>query len=356
MRIAVLASGGVDSSVVLRLMAAEHPGAVTAFYLKVWLEDELAFLGECPWEDDLAQVRAVCETAGVPLEVISLQRPYHDIVVAYTVAELRAGRTPSPDIFCNRHIKFGAFHDAVGREFDVIATGHYARTRRNGEGRSQLLRGIDPIKDQTYFLSRLTQEQLARCHFPIGDLHKPEVRALAARWELPNAARRDSQGICFLGKLRYDDFVRSHLGERPGKIRERSTGRVLGTHRGTWFHTIGQRRGLGLSGGPWFVVGKDLAHDVVLVAHQDQLAAQSRDTFPVAALHWIDAPPADPARLGAKLRHGETVYPCALTLEVADPTRGTVRLTGADDPGVAPGQFAVFYDGEVCLGGGVIDG
>ena len=241
MKIAVLLSGGVDSSVALCLLKEEGHD-LTAFYLKVWLEDELAYLGECPWEEDLELARAVCDRFDVPLEVRSLQKEYWDRVVQYTIDELRAGRTPSPDIFCNQRIKFGAFSDEIDASFERVATGHYARLEP-ANGGVLLKKGVDPVKDQTYFLSHMFQEQLKRASFPIGALQKSDVRQRAAALHLPNQARRDSQGICFLGKIKYSEFVRHHLGEREGDIRELGSGKVLGTHRGYWFHTIGQRQG-----------------------------------------------------------------------------------------------------------------
>ena len=190
MKIAVLVSGGVDSSVVLaRLVEQGHE--LTAFYLKIWLEDELSFLGDCPWEEDLAFVRAVCEQFAVPLEVVPMQKEYHERIVAYTVSQARAGCTPSPDVLCNQYIKFGAFFDylqASGRVFDKVATGHYAQVVQRGE-RYHLLMAPDPVKDQTYFLAQLSQTQLAKTLFPIGDLTKQEVRALAQRYQLPNRDR-----------------------------------------------------------------------------------------------------------------------------------------------------------------------
>ncbi len=351
MEIGVLVSGGVDSSVALHRLRDEGAGRLRAYYLKIWLEDELASLGECPWEEDLSYVREVCDSLEIPLEIVPLQREYHDRVVSYTIEELRAGRTPSPDIFCNQRIKYGAFHETVGDSVDRIASGHYARVGEvNGE--CALLKGVDPVKDQTYFLSHLSLEQLQRCLFPIGHLPKSEVRTLAHQYELPNRDRRDSQGICFLGKIRFDDFVEFHLGERPGIIVERETGTTLGSHRGTWFHTIGQRRGLGLSGGPWFVVGKDLDDDVVFVSHQEQLVANSRSEFDVDRLHWIGSPPGPGVDITTKLRHGATVFQCSLTIDPLQPT-GHVTLDRSD-AGVAPGQFAILYDGDRCLGGGVI--
>jgi tRNA-specific 2-thiouridylase len=352
MRIAVLLSGGVDSSVALRLLRAEGHELV-AFYLKIWLEDELAHLGRCPWEEDLRYARAVCEAADVPLEVVSLQREYHDRVVSWAVAELAAGRTPSPDVLCNRRVKFGAFLErleAEGAAFDRIASGHYARIDR-GSGRCRLLKGVDPVKDQTYFLFRLDQAQLSRCLFPVGGYRKQQVREVARAFDLPTRDRKDSQGICFLGKLPYDDFVAGHLGESPGEIREIGTGRRLGEHRGLWFHTIGQRKGLGLGGGPWYVVEKDLEANVLRVAHLEELPGRRRGRFRVAGVHWIGGEPPHRRELGVRIRHSPSVAGCRL-----DPLPGGGLEVALDegDAGVAAGQFAVFYDGDECLGGGTI--
>lgn len=351
MRIAVLVSGGVDSAVALRLLQQQGHADLTAFYLKIWLEDELAFLGDCPWEDDLRQVRAVCEGAGVPLEVLSLQAEYHEAIVSSAIRELRAGRTPSPDISCNTRIKFGVFLDRVGTRFDKVATGHYARLGTRPP-HALLLRAPDPVKDQTYFLSRLRQDQLQRALFPIGHLRKSEVRSLAREWNLPNASRPDSQGICFLGKVKFPEFVRFHLGTRPGPIVDVATGRVLGEHEGYWFFTIGQRQGLKLGGGPWYVVGKDIETNTLRVCHADALPDHARARFRVEDLHWISAPPSVNA-LSVRVRHGPAISPCQF--DPLDPASAMLTLA-EPDPGIAAGQSAVLYDGDECLGAGTIAG
>lgn len=349
MRVAVLLSGGVDSSVALaRLVAAGHD--CTAFYLKIWLEDELAHLGRCPWEEDLSYARAVAGRLGVPLEVLSLQRLYHERVVTELLAQLRSGRTPSPDVWCNERIKFGAFADTLPEEFEAVATGHYARLVERPDGRRALATAADPVKDQTYFLCQLSQAQLRRCLFPLGELTKGEVRDLAAELDLPSAGRPDSQGICFLGKLRYDEFVAAHLGERRGEIVHRETGDVLGEHRGFWFHTLGQRRGLGLSGGPWYVVEKDVDRNRVLVSRDPPENADA-DRIELPSPRWILEPPA-PGSYRLKVRHGPRFHRTTLTPRVEGVD---LRLT-PPDPGLAPGQFAVLYDGEICLGGGEMGG
>jgi len=347
-KVAVLVSGGVDSALALKLLV-DKGHECTAFYLKIWLEDELSFLGDCPWETDLGYVRATCAALGVPLEVVPLQREYHDRVVRYTLDELRAGRTPSPDIFCNERIKFGAFFDHIGPEYRSVATGHYARLIRDGE-RTLLALAPDPVKDQTYFLAHLSAAQLERALFPVGDLHKSEVRRLAAEYGLPPAGRKDSQGICFLGKIKFRDFAKSYLGECTGKIVEQGTGRVLGEHAGYWFHTIGQRTGLGLSGGPWFVVRKDIATNTIEVVHADNYQVAQVSSFPVEEIHWIQQAPAAGAGLRCKLRHGPTMFACSLELDSGLPGTGRVHLLDGKDAGCAPGQFAVFYLDGICLG------
>lgn len=335
----------------LRLLQVQGRRDITAFYLKIWLEEELAFLGDCPWEEDLACARGVCEQAGVPLEIVALQGEYQERVVAHVVRELKAGRTPSPDILCNEWIKFGLFFDKIDPGFERVASGHYAQIERQGDV-VLLKRSPDPVKDQSYFLSRLTQAQLRRIEFPVGHLHKPEVRRLAEEFGLPNRARRDSQGICFLGKIKYPDFVRFHLGEQEGDIVEIDSGKKLGLHQGVWFHTVGQRKGLGLSGGPWYVVAKDLARNIVFVAHADRYLEHARDELTIAEAHWIAGHAPEKRALLCKLRHGPRLQGC----EIASLGSNRWHLRLAEkDAGIAAGQSAILYDGEYCLGGGVIE-
>lgn len=362
MKTAILLSGGVDSSVALVRLLEAGGSDVTAFFLKVWLEEDLAGFGDCPWEEDLAHARAVCGALGVRLEVVALQREYRERIVAGALEELRAGRTPSPDVLCNRRIKLGAFLERIGDGFATVASGHYARVVEGDGGHRPgrfLAVSADPVKDQTYFLSQLTAEQLGRCRFPVGELTKGEVRRIASGLGLSTASRPDSQGLCFLGEIPFDDFVRAHLGERPGEIRELGTGRLLGEHRGHWFYTLGQRKGLGLSGGPWFVAAKDVEEDVVWVTHGERLAEVAPDRFTVPAPHWISgAPPGlggdggGGRELRVKVRHGPGSYLC--TVEPAAAGGLAVRLE-RPDPGLAPGQFAVFYQDDLCLGGGAME-
>jgi tRNA (5-methylaminomethyl-2-thiouridylate)-methyltransferase len=350
MSIAVLLSGGVDSSVALYLLKKRGYEKITAFYLKIWLEDEIAFLGECPWEEDLEYARRVCDSLDVPLEIVSLQREYFDRVVTYAIDELKAGRTPSPDIFCNQRIKFGLFADRIGAEFPRIASGHYA-TLRHVNGTTLLARSPDPVKDQTYFLSHQTQPQLSGAIFPIGHLRKDDVRRIAADTELPTANRADSQGICFLGKIKYTEFVRHYLGDREGRIVDADTGAFLGSHNGCWFYTIGQRQGLGLGSGPWYVSGKNIDENIVFVMHKRNDGNRLRSRFSVCRTHWISHPP-DKRLLTAKVRHGPALTRC--TLDHLENDRYSVELEEPDG-GLAPGQFTVFYDGDICLGGAMID-
>ena len=349
MNCAVLVSGGVDSSVALRLLQ-EQGHTVTAFYLKIWLEDELSFLGTCPWQEDLSYVEAVCKQAEVPLEVVSLQKEYWDIVVAHTLAEIKAGRTPNPDILCNQRIKFGAFYDTIDSSFDSVATGHYARLEKQGSV-VELHTTPDPIKDQTYFLSHLSQEQLRRAQFPLGDLTKVEVRTLAARLNVPTKDRKDSQGICFLGKLKFSEFIRYHVGEQEGDIVEFETGKKLGKHRGYWYYTIGQRQGLGLGGGPWYVVAKQIEDNVVSISRHYYTPEKMRDTFKVVACNWISGAPVC-GTVQVKLRHGPEFNTATVT--ALDETSYIVQLAQRDQ-GIAEGQYAAFYEGTRCLGSGVIN-
>jgi tRNA-5-taurinomethyluridine 2-sulfurtransferase len=416
MKIAVLISGGVDSSVALRLLKGEGHELV-AFYLKIWLEDELQYLGECPWEDDLAYVRAVCKQVGVPLEIVPFQKEYRERVIAYTIAEAQAGRTPNPDMLCNARIKFGAFYDYLlschsraggnpdGFCFDKIATGPYAqveeimchpernegsreqKNRRDSSSKlgmtSQFLLKMSPdhIKDQTYFLSQLTQTQIARAVFPIGKYNKSQVRELAKKLALPNAKRKDSQGLCFLGKIPFDKFLEYHLGKRSGKLVEYETGKILGEHNGFWYFTVGQRRGIHLSGGPWYVVAKNIETNEVFISSAAQSVIEVRDEFTqhldrralnsaaslnhvprargiqgagftVSDLNWIFGDKPSKTKLSVKVRHGAKMY--ETEIEYLENFRLRVKLA-EKDRGIAPGQFAVFYDGGYCLGGGVIE-
>lgn len=351
-RVAVLLSGGVDSSVALKLLIDQRQYEIHAFYLKIWLEDELAFLGNCPWEDDLNVCHAVCDQFQIPLKIISLQHEYHDRIVSHALSELKQGRTPSPDIYCNQHIKFGVFFEKLSETYDWVASGHYAKVEHSESGGlSKLLRAPDKVKDQTYFLSNLSQEQLRKILFPLGSFTKSQVRELAEDFDLPNKKRKDSQGICFLGKIPYRDFVKYHLGEKKGDIVELETNLKKGTHQGVWFHTIGQRKGLGLGEGPWYVVKKDIDQNIVYISHSDQYLHQAKSTFEVSSMNWISGCSDAKFVNFCKVRHGPELIACEI--EVIDEHVFRV-IMNTSDSGIASGQHAIFYHNEECLGGGMI--
>ncbi len=349
MKIAVLTSGGVDSSVALRLLK-DQGHELKAFYLKIWLEDELQFLSDCPWETDLSYVRQICEEINVPLEVVPMQKEYFEKVVGYTIEEVKAGRTPNPDIMCNSLIKFGLFLDKVSADFDKVASGHYSQVEEV-DGVVYLKKSPDPVKDQTYFLARLNQDQLKKLLCPIGGLAKTEVRELAEKYNLPNKDRKDSQGICFLGKFKYNDFIKNYLGEKKGDIVEFETDQKIGEHEGFWYHTVGQRKGIGLSGGPWYVVKKDSEKNIVYVSSKYFDEEKLRNKFKVENYNWFSGKdPSDMSDLEVKIRHGENIYPCKLDLSLNE-----VEILG-NDQGIAAGQFAVFYKKDLCIGSAMISG
>lgn len=354
MKIAVLVSGGVDSSVALALLK-DQGYDITAFYIKIWLEDELSYLGNCPWEEDLYYVMSVCKQLSVPLEIISLQKEYLQEVVGSALLEIKLGKTPNPDILCNQRIKFGAFYKYIGSSFDLVATGHYAQKIKS-EDEFLLVRSSDKIKDQTYFLSQISQEQLAKAIFPIGCYaDKSEIRALANNFNLANKDRKDSQGICFLGKLKFSDFLRHHIGDQEGDLIEHETGKKIGVHKGFWYYTIGQRQGLGLAGGPWYVVSKNTQENKIFISRNYYSDDKTRDTFYITDCSWITKPIVCGKEYLVKLRHGAYDHNCVVmssdNLNLGD---YKIKLSSCDQ-GIAKGQFAVFYDNQICLGGGIIN-
>lgn len=298
-RIAVLLSGGVDSSVVVCELARQglHPDC---FYIKIGPEEQEEW--NCSSEEDLEMATAVAARYGCRLQVVDCHREYWDQVTRYTMEKVKAGFTPNPDVMCNRLIKFGAFDEKMGHDYDLIATGHYAQTEWIA-GRKWLTTSPDPVKDQTDFLAQIYDWQLRKALFPIGHMMKEEVRAIAEREHLVNARRKDSQGICFLGQIDYNEYLRRYLGEQPGDIIEMETGRRIGEHRGLWFHTIGQRKGLGLGGGPWFVIRKDVEHNVLYVSHGYDPETAYKQDFRVHDLHWLTVAPEAAADL---VGHNET--------------------------------------------------
>lgn len=354
MKIAVLASGGVDSSVVLALLK-EQGHDVTAFYLKIWLEDEFSYLGSCPWEEDLEYLEKITKKLDISLKVVPMQREYWDKVVSYTISECKNGRTPNPDIFCNKLIKFGDFFDKIDSSFDKIASGHYSNIIKKG-GCYLLQQAPDSIKDQSYFLSYLNQNQLSRIIFPIGSYNKKQVRELAEKYDLANKNRKDSQGICFLGKISYKDFIKEHLGEMEGNFIDENTNKLIGKHRGHWFYTIGQRFGLGLSGGPWFVVSKDIKNNIIYLSNGYDPKEVYKNEFFISNLHLICSNfKFDCNNLKVKIRHGEKFYDCSLDL-----LKNKVIVKDEKIHGVASGQFAVFYVEEgdsmpICVANAMIN-
>lgn len=348
MKVAVLLSGGVDSSVALKLLK-EQGHDTTAFYLKIWLQDEFSFLGDCPWEKDLDFARSVCKQVNVPLEILNLQSEYWDTVVTYTIGEIKEGRTPNPDMYCNTLIKFGQFYEKIDPSFEKVASGHYAQLA-DFNGTTSLKTSPDPVKDQTYFLAYLTQMQLSRALFPIGNFTKKEIRQLADKFKLPNMKRKDSQGICFLGQIKFNEFIKHHLGELPGDIVDIHSNKIMGKHIGYYYYTIGQRSGLGLGGGPWYVVKKDIRNNLVFIS-KENVTNRARHEFRVGKFNWINEKPNNGDELKVKIRHGANYYNCNVQFENYE--TALVKMNEADQ-GIAAGQFAVFYKDDICLGGSVI--
>lgn len=356
-RIAVLLSGGVDSSVVVYEFArlGLHPDC---FYIKIGPEQEEEW--DCSSEEDLEMATAVAHKYGCKLQIVDCHQEYWEQVTIYTMEKVKAGFTPNPDVMCNQLIKFGAFHEKAGHDYDLIATGHYAQTEW-ADGCKWLTTSPDPVKDQTDFLAQIHDWQLKKALFPIGHYMKDEVRRLAEQEHLVNAKRKDSQGICFLGKINYNEYVKRYLGECPGDVVELETGKHIGQHRGLWFHTIGQRKGLGFGGGPWFVVKKDMEQNTLYVSHGYDPQAAYQQHFRVHDFHdvtWC------PNQQDSPLAH----YGEDITFKIrhtADYLPGKLEWLGdgkfivhAEQPihGVAPGQFCVVYDRQHhrCFGSGEI--
>ena len=367
-RIAALVSGGVDSSVVVHLLCAAGYRP-TLFYIQIGLEER--GFADCSWEDDLEIVQHLARRYDCPLEVVSLHEEYWASVVQYTIDTVKKGLTPNPDMMCNKLIKFGCFEEKWGHDFDFIATGHYATTCYEGD-QLYLSTAPDPVKDQTDFLAQINFAQVSKLLFPTGHLLKSEVRQLAEEAHLLSAKRKDSQGICFLGKVNYNEFIERALGTREGLIIERETGKVLGKHRGYWFHTIGQRKGLGLSGGPWFVVKKNIRRNIILVSQGYDPADQYGEHVVMEQCDFISL---DPWSRAASLKAGTAVVvppaerqPIAVSFKIRHTpefTRGVLsydpetgyRIDSAEPiQGIAPGQYAVVYseDHRLCFGSGMI--
>jgi tRNA-specific 2-thiouridylase len=359
-RIVVGLSGGVDSAVSAWLLK-QQGHEVVGLFMKNWEgDDDDAY---CSANVDFVDAAAVADVIGIEIEHVNFAAEYRERVFAEFLREYRAGRTPNPDVLCNAEIKFKAFLDhALRLGAQAIATGHYARVRERA-GRFELLKGLDPLKDQSYFLHRLNQAQLSRTRFPVGELPKTEVRRIAAEIGLPNAQKKDSTGICFIGERPFREFLNRWLNHQPGPIRD-ERGRTVGRHVGLSFYTLGQRQGLGIGGvkergaarggaehAPWYVAGKDLAANVLQVVQGHEHAALQSRTLWTDDCSWVAGHPPTPGRYGAKSRYRQADAPCALALAA----EGGFQLDfDAPQWAVTPGQSAVLYDGEVCLGGGVI--
>ena len=356
MKTALLISGGVDSAVaVSRLLNEGHQ--LQLFYIRIGINSDE---GNCSSEEDIEMCNLIAHKYGLHLEVVDLHREYWENVIAYAIDEVKRGLTPNPDVMCNRMIKFGFFEKNWGHEFDYTATGHYATTIENN-GEKWLGTAVDPVKDQTDFLARITKEQLSKLIFPLGNLPKTKVREIALKENLPNATRHDSQGICFLGKINYNDFIRKQLGEQEGEIVDIETGKILGKHRGYWFHTIGQRKGLGLSGGPWFVINKDIKNNRLYVSKGYDTELQFGKRMFLSSMHWITKNPFNDKELseGVEITFKNRHAPYFLKgkLRKFQNDRDCWEIESEEKvQGIAPGQFGVIYDknSKICYGSGII--
>jgi tRNA-specific 2-thiouridylase len=353
-RIVVGMSGGVDSSVAA-LFLKRRGFEVVGLFMKNWEDDDDDEY--CSTREDLIDCASVAEVIGVDLEVVNFSAEYKDRVFSAFLAEYSAGRTPNPDVLCNAEIKFRAFLDhAMALGARRIATGHYARVRESGKG-FELLKALDPAKDQSYFLHRLDQSQLARVVFPVGELKKTEVRKIAEEAGLHNFAKRDSTGICFIGERPFREFLGRYLPKQPGAMRT-PEGKLLGEHIGLSFYTIGQRKGVGIggrrgsAGEPWYVAGKDLSRNELIVVQGHDHPLLLRERLSARDLAWVSGAPPDPRlACGAKTRYRQADAACRVTQR--DPVEFDVEFQ-APQWAVAPGQSVVLYRDEVCLGGGVI--
>jgi len=343
-------SGGVDSAVSAYLLKqAGH--RVEAIFMKNWENDDS---DSCPAAADLADAQKVCDILNLPFHVVNFADQYWQKVFSHFLDEYRAGRTPNPDILCNREIKFRAFLDYAKKQgADYIATGHYVR---KGSQPISLLKGSDPLKDQSYFLYALDQAQLAQSLFPLGDLSKLSVRKIAADIGLENHAKKDSTGICFIGERRFKTFLNNYLPATPGSM-ETPEGEKMAQHDGLMFYTIGQRQGLQIGGkkgkseSPWYVAGKDLARNVLIIVQGENHPALFRQSLLTASLHWIGQPPSLPLTVKAKTRYRQPDQACRI-FPIEDEHHHI--LFEQPQRAITPGQSIVFYQDDICLGGGII--
>lgn len=344
-------SGGVDSAVAACLLK-EQGRSVVGVFMKNWEEEDED--GVCTATQDYADVRSVCDTIGIPYYTVNFAAEYRDRVFSYFLEEYRRGRTPNPDVLCNCEIKFKAFLDfAMKSGASALATGHYCRLSED----KRLMRGLDANKDQSYFLAGLNAEQLFRAMFPIGHLQKSEVRRIAKERGLSVAEKKDSTGICFIGERNFKQFLMRYLPAQPGDMVD-ETGKKIGTHDGLMYYTLGQRRGLGIggrsdgSGESWFVIGKDLKRNLLIVQQGEHEELFSTD-LTAERVNWIGIdPPQKTFRCTAKFRYRQPDQP--VTVEPS-PAGGVKVVFDAPQRAVTPGQWVVFYDGDYCLGGGPID-
>ncbi|MBR9727823.1 tRNA 2-thiouridine(34) synthase MnmA [Shewanella intestini] len=350
-------SGGVDSSVSAYLLM-QQGYQVEGLFMKNWEEDDTDEY--CLAAEDLKDAQAVCDKLGIKLHTVNFAAEYWDNVFEHFLAEYKAGRTPNPDIMCNKEIKFKAFLEFADEilDADYIAMGHYVRRRNNADGSTQMLRGVDSNKDQSYFLYTLNHQQVAKSLFPVGELEKYQVREIAKEMGLITHDKKDSTGICFIGERKFTDFLGTYLPAQPGDI-QTSEGDVIGTHQGLMYHTLGQRKGLGIGGlknaneDPWYVVEKDLINNILIVAQGGNHPRLMSHGMIVNQLHWVDKQgPADNSNITVKTRYRQQDVICQIQYQNDDTIKVTFEQPVA---AVTPGQSAVFYDGEVCLGGGIID-
>ena len=341
-------SGGVDSSLTAALLV-EQGYDVTGVYMKNWTQDLPGM--KCPWADDLADAKRVAVQLGIDFKVFDFENEYKQKVVDYMIDEYKLGRTPNPDIMCNQEVKFKIFLEtALEDGADMIATGHYARVRHEGS-QGYLLQAVDTNKDQTYFLYRVTGEALAKTLFPLGEFTKPMVREMAKERGLFTASKKDSQGICFVGQIGIREFLSQYVEQKAGSIIDKQTGKVLGQHDGAIFYTIGQRHGLDVGGGlPYYVVGKDMDKNEVYVTTNLNDDALWRSGLNLVSAHWINEAP-QPGTYQIRVRHRAVLISTELTF--GDDGAIILQLDNAERA-VAPGQSVVLYDGDNCIGGGIV--